>query len=339
MSILTKVLVVFVVVISIALSVMLGTYATLQGNYKQAYEEALKQAEAASAMNLASSSDRFVVQPQKDMELAVAHARVGELEQQLAAAKAALEDEKSARKMTDSQILTIKEPLARIQVELAETQKLLGQEQASTQKLRAEQAAIAAQLLSAEKTAAAKAIDLRFRETEVATLKQQNKNLFDQIRDIEKRMGAVMRQNDELAAVVQAVRSEAAVAGAGTGGQAGIGGSYDLATGPGGVGTPLTSSGRGSILRLNEAVRIRGKVVEVGSKDGIQYAGINVGEDDKVYVGQVLQLFRMSPTPTYLGTLTVTRVDYQKAAGRVDPLGKEGVQVGDELTNDLKSLR
>jgi hypothetical protein len=335
-SIVSKVLVLFVVVLALGLSVMLGTYATVTSNYKQAYEESLKQLEAASVNVLGKSVDEFSTKPLAEVERALKEGDVRVLTSELSKAAAKLKEAEDNLKFEKSKGASIEEPLRQLQAKLDDYQKLLAAAQDYTKQLQGENTQKALQLAAAEKKANENEVRARFREAEVAVLKAQNKNQDERIRSLEKKVAMAEQTAEQLAVVVQTLKSSSVDSGVGGSTLPGIT-SPGLEGNAGSISLGM-SGGKGRLI-LNEAPKIRGRVSEVRSSGGVPYAIVNVGEDDKVVVGQELSLFRVSP-PTYLGKLVVTRVDYQQAAGRIELVKPElSVAPGDEVTNNLRSIR
>lgn len=82
---------------------------------------------------------------------------------------------------------------------------------------------------------------------------------------------------------------------------------------------------------------IRGKVTAVAA-DGL--ARISVGSDAGVEVGNVLQVYRVTPAPSYLGTLKVTEVKPKEAVGRFTPANPRMlIQKDDDVASGILSRR
>jgi hypothetical protein len=219
-------------------------------------------------------------------------------------------------------------------VKLNEYETLLGKSQAAQNELRSDLTKMQQELFAAQKKAAETEVHARFVSAKNETLIAQARALDARIREMESQKQKAEANAEAIALVLQRIQ-----AGSGedqTSDTLGLG-----LLGPGGVSPDVTKvdpTAKGS-RDLLEPIRIRGKVLEVQMDDRIPYITINLGEDDKIKVGMNLHVFRLSP-PEYIGIMRVTRIDYQRAAGRVDLLrqGKE-IQPGDEVTNDLKTLR
>lgn len=346
MSIVTKVLVVFAVVLAIGVSVMVSVYAYVQPNYKEAYDRAREQAEAASAVNLNSSSDRFVTQPQLQMEVALRDAEIRELRKAVDEKDREIKTTKDSLTLAITQYTALSDPLAQLKKELEASQKLLSDSQKELNRVSVQTATLVAQLSASEKTAVTNDARAKVAEATVKNLKLQNKAQDDQIRKLEIQGAALEREREGMAVAIQQLRfssSDTVVRGPGVpGGNPSAPVSILQGSGGSDLAGLVSSTGRErGILRLNESPRIRGKVIEVKTKDGIQYATLNVGEDDKLSITQTLHMFKMNPAQ-YLGTITLTRVDYQSAAGRIDAVKGAVIDLNDkdiEVTNDLRNLR
>jgi uncharacterized coiled-coil protein SlyX len=333
-SIVSKFLVVLVVVVSLGVSVMMATYATIQPNYKLAYEQEVQQREAMGVAVLTSGTDRFITDPVNSMTLAVERDRNKVLAAARDKAVADAEEAKARHKAAELRIVKLEEPVSRLQIELTEVNKILGATQDDLRGQRSQNTTLQGQLIVSEKKAAESEMLVRALEAKNATLIAQSRSLDQRIRELERQVQKAEAQLDEMAVFVQ--QAQFAGAGGDNGGPnalPGISGNI-----PGGGGLTITPGGRGS-LRLAEPKRVRGKVSDVKMSDGIPYITVNVGEDDKVAIGDKLHVFRTNP-PTYVGVMHVTRIDYHRAAGRVDVIspGAE-VKTDDEVTNDLKTLR
>lgn len=330
MSIVSKFLVIFVVVLTVGFVVMVATYATIQPNYRVAYEDALRQAEAASLQALAGNVDRFINEPRHQMEVATAES---EKVKAVAAKDVAVREANEAKadsRLTATRIQNQAEHLAQIQAKLNAYEDLLSKSQEAQRELRSDLTKMQQDLFAAQKKAAETEVHSRFVTAKNDTLIAQAKALDARIREMENNVKKAEAVADKIAEVLAAIRA---------GGSDTTLGNQEGFTGIDGV-SPEVASGAGKGSRdLLESVRIRAKILEVQMDDRIPYVTINHGEDDRIRVGMMLHVFRMDP-PEYIGVLRITRVDYQRAAGRVDLL-RQGkvIRQGDEVTNDLKTLR
>jgi predicted RNase H-like nuclease (RuvC/YqgF family) len=78
---------------------------------------------------------------------------------------------------------------------------------------------------------------------------------------------------------------------------------------------------------------IKGAIRQV--KDGL--AVISIGSDSGLETGQKLEVYRLQPTPKYLGTLTLVEVKAKSAVGKISPASdKVTIEVGDEVSSRLQ---
>lgn len=344
MSIVSKFLIVLIVVVSIAASVMISVYAFVQPNWKQHAEENRAVAEASGLSNLVSQSDKLITQPQSALELAVRDTNIRTLTKQVDEKDREIKSLKDSLTLAQTQFSVISEPLARLEQESKKYQDLLGKAQDEIRRLNVQTATLVSEKSAAEKLSTIREVERATLARKVEVLQNQNKSQEDRIQLLERGVMRLEKEREDMAVVVQQARTT--VAGAG-GAVASLGGGADGflpgATGTGdGLGGLLTTTGKRQTVKLAEPVRIRGKLTEVKETGGLLYALINVGEDDNVALNQTLHVFTTNP-PAYVGTLTVTRLDYQTAAGRLELLRADAkLDVGKveyEVTNDLKTLR
>ncbi|HLW66511.1 MAG TPA: hypothetical protein VKS79_14450 [Gemmataceae bacterium] len=65
-------------------------------------------------------------------------------------------------------------------------------------------------------------------------------------------------------------------------------------------------------------------------------ATISVGSDQGAKVGQIFQVYRLGPTPAYLGTLKITNVETHRAAGKFTPATKNAtMKKGDTVDSKV----
>jgi hypothetical protein len=99
----------------------------------------------------------------------------------------------------------------------------------------------------------------------------------------------------------------------------------------------------GNAARSNVLVRnpppedIKGRV-KATDQSGL--VTINLGSDSGLSKGNTLEVFRLAPKPTYLGTLRITDVRPNEAVGRlVSSNRRGGLQVGDEVASEILGRR
>jgi predicted nuclease with TOPRIM domain len=77
---------------------------------------------------------------------------------------------------------------------------------------------------------------------------------------------------------------------------------------------------------------IKGAIRQV--KDGL--AVISIGSDSGLETGQKLEVYRLKPTPKYLGTLTLVEVKPTSSVGKISPAtDKVTIEIGDEVSSKL----
>jgi len=84
---------------------------------------------------------------------------------------------------------------------------------------------------------------------------------------------------------------------------------------------------------------VKGKVTKV-DPDDTALVEIDLGSDHGLKGGHTLEIFRLTPQPTYLGTLRILQVRPTRSVGRVvatNPLKKETlIKVGDQVASQIK---
>jgi hypothetical protein len=81
----------------------------------------------------------------------------------------------------------------------------------------------------------------------------------------------------------------------------------------------------------NAAPNVEGMVKEVDDKSG--YVNISIGSDAGLAKGHTLDVYRLNPKPTYLGTVTILDVHPTESVGK--PQTKEKVQAGDKVAGNI----
>lgn len=94
-------------------------------------------------------------------------------------------------------------------------------------------------------------------------------------------------------------------------------------------------------LAANESTQalppnVEGKVLKVFQNKMVE---ISLGSNDGLAVGQVLELFRRTPEPEYLGQVRITAVDPKQAVGNVVGTTVNGKQIkeGDDVASQIRS--
>ena len=103
-------------------------------------------------------------------------------------------------------------------------------------------------------------------------------------------------------------------------------------------------------MRLGEAARtsqlvrnpppedIKGRIKAADQASGL--VTINLGSDSGLNKGNTLEVYRLAPKPTYLGTLRITDVRPTEAVGRLVSSNRRGaLQVGDEVASEILGRR
>lgn len=103
-------------------------------------------------------------------------------------------------------------------------------------------------------------------------------------------------------------------------------------------------------MRLGEAARtrqlvrnpppedIKGRIKAADQQSGL--VTVNLGSDSGLNKGNTLEVYRLAPKPTYLGTLRITDVRPTEAVGRlINSNRRGGLQVGDEVASEILSRR
>jgi hypothetical protein len=91
-------------------------------------------------------------------------------------------------------------------------------------------------------------------------------------------------------------------------------------------------------LKLNPpAAKIKGTVEKINPKD-VSLAEISVGAEAGLEVGHTLEVFRLQPTPRYLGTMRIVAVTPTRAVGQFfPPTGAiVALRAGDQVASELK---
>lgn len=78
-------------------------------------------------------------------------------------------------------------------------------------------------------------------------------------------------------------------------------------------------------------VEVRGRVM--GTSD--DFATISLGSDHGLQVGNLLQVYRMTPTPTWVGTLQVIKTEPHYALGKFTPNGRNVIRKDDIVDSKI----
>jgi hypothetical protein len=80
------------------------------------------------------------------------------------------------------------------------------------------------------------------------------------------------------------------------------------------------------------AENVEGVITKVDNQSGLVV--ISIGSDAGVLRGHTLEVYRLKPTPKYLGTLRIVEVKPTEAVGKMEG-SKEEVQVGDQVASKI----
>jgi hypothetical protein len=92
---------------------------------------------------------------------------------------------------------------------------------------------------------------------------------------------------------------------------------------------PATDPGR--TTTKSTAPNVEGMIKAVDDKSGL--VTISIGSDTGLAKGHTLDVYRLTPKPTYLGTVTLLDVSASEAVGK--PQVKEKVQAGDRVAGSI----
>jgi hypothetical protein len=95
---------------------------------------------------------------------------------------------------------------------------------------------------------------------------------------------------------------------------------------------PKKSKSYDTPKKLEPPAEFKGAIREV--KDGL--AVISIRSDSGLATGQKLEVYRLKPTPKYLGTLTIVEVKATSVVGKIAPASdKVTIEIGDEVSSKL----
>lgn len=78
-------------------------------------------------------------------------------------------------------------------------------------------------------------------------------------------------------------------------------------------------------------VEVRGRVADAFE----DLASITLGSDHGLQVGNLLQVYRTTPTPTWVGTLQIIKTEPHKALGKFTPNGRNVIRKGDVVDSKI----
>ncbi|HLJ94218.1 MAG TPA: hypothetical protein VKU02_13605 [Gemmataceae bacterium] len=79
---------------------------------------------------------------------------------------------------------------------------------------------------------------------------------------------------------------------------------------------------------------IEGKVKATDPSNG--NVTVSVGSDNGLHRGNTLEVYRLQPEPTYLGTIQIVQVTPNEAVGRpLEPRGRNVIHVGDQVSSNI----
>lgn len=282
MHILTKILVVFAAVLSLALAALTSSYAMNRDAITEGYNNAIADRDKAKA-NYNTQSSQFAEERQK------LQASINDLQDQLGRVQ-------NAKRDVESQLADL-----RLQARSAGD--------------RAD--SVTRQIADLGKTVDTQAELITSYRTEVQSLRQEslstrNENiaLLDRINDLESQNEVLTQSNRSLQVTIAELQA-----------QENNGGS-------------VASSAGGNDPQALAGDLIVGRVREVRTNNGQQYAEIDLGTRDRMRENVKLHITRNGD---FVANLVVIRTDLQSSVGRVDTVGDPSVQVrpGDMVLSSL----
>jgi hypothetical protein len=81
----------------------------------------------------------------------------------------------------------------------------------------------------------------------------------------------------------------------------------------------------------NQTPNVEGMIKDVDDKSGL--VTISIGSDAGLVKGHTLEVYRLNPKPTYLGTVTLLEVHPAESVGK--PQAKEKLQAGDKVAGNI----
>jgi len=279
--ILTKILVVFAAVLSLALAALTSSYAMNRDSITDAYKSAIADRDKAKA-NYNTQSSQFAEERQKLQQ------QVNDLQDQLGRVE-------NSRREVESQLAALRLE-ARAAVDRADSVTRQIADLGKTTDTQAE--------LITSYTGEVRAL----REESLA-IRNENIALLDRINDLESQNEVLIQSNRSLQVTIAELQ--------------------DQATGE--VASASITGGEPQALQGDLVV---GKVREVRTSNGQQYAEVDLGSRDRMRENVKLHITRNGQ---FVANIVIIRTDLQSSVGRVDTLGNPQAQVrpGDTVLSSL----
>jgi lambda repressor-like predicted transcriptional regulator len=279
MTALGKTLVFFNLLFSLVIGGLIVTVYVTRTNWKNGYEEALKQRDAAI-------SSRTALDKQRTDEAQKFNATIKQLQGELDVTTRNLNE-----KTTE---------LANLNTQLSSFKAI-----SSTEKTNAQTATIEIGKLHNERDQMASQMTERNQiilnlEKEHVTLRNRAVSAEIARNATQERLDKLMISYEQMVAQINDLRSRGIVAGPAQGSR-------------------------------SAPVEVRGKVL--GTADDL--ATISLGSDHGLQTGNLLQVYRMSPAPTWVGTLQVIKTEPHYALGKFTPNGRNVIRKDDTVDSKI----
>lgn len=281
MHILTKILVVFAAVLSLALAALTSSYAMNRDSITDAYKSAIADRDKAKA-NYNTQSSQFAEERQKLQQ------QVNDLQDQLGRVE-------NSRREVESQLAALRLE-ARGAVDRADSVTRQIADLGKTTDTQAE-------LITSYTN------EVRALREESLAIRNENIALLDRINDLESQNEVLIQSNRSLQVTIAELQ--------------------DQATGE--VASASITGGEPQALQGDLVV---GKVREVRTSNGQQYAEVDLGSRDRMRENVKLHITRNGQ---FVANIVIIRTDLQSSVGRVDTLGNAQAEVrpGDTVLSSL----
>lgn len=280
MHILTKILVVFAAVLSLALAALTSSYAMNRDTITAGYNNAIAERDKAKA-NYNTQSSQFAEERQKLQQT------INDLQDQLGRVQ-------NSQREIESQLADLRLQ-ARAAVDRADS--------------------VTSQIGDLGKTTDTQAVLITSQRDEVRKLREEslsirNENiaLLDRINDLESQNEVLIQANRAQQVTIVELQQQAS-------------------------GETVTASGTDGVRSLTGELVV-GRVREVRTNNGQQYAEVDLGTRDRMSENVKLHITRNGD---FVANLIIVRTDLQSSVGRVDTVGNPSVEVrpGDMVLSSL----
>ncbi len=282
MHILTKILVVFAAVLSLALAALTSSYAMNRDAITEGYNNAVADRDKAKA-NYNTQSSQFAEERQK------LQASVNDLQDQLGRVQNSKRDVESQLADLRLQARSAGDRADSVTRQIADLGKTV-----DTQ----------AELITSYRT------EVQALRQESLSIRNENIALLDRINDLESQNEVLIQSNRSLQVTIAELQAQENTGGA------------------------VTSASGSTDPQALIGDLIVGRVREVRTNNGQQYAEIDLGTRDRMRENVKLHITRNGD---FVANLVVIRTDLQSSVGRVDTVGDPSVQVrpGDMVLSSL----